>query len=100
MGAVAAKYADEIIVTSDNPRAEDPALIIEQIVAGFPEGFSSYQVEQDRERGIAAGINSAEKGDIVIIAGKGHEDYQILGEKVIHFDDYEVVAGITGRKSG
>lgn len=100
MGAVAAKYADEVIVTSDNPRDEDPALIIEQIVSGFPEEFSSYQVEPDRERGIAAAINNAEKGDIVIIAGKGHEDYQILGKKVIHFDDYEVVAGITGRESG
>ncbi|MEN8222629.1 MAG: UDP-N-acetylmuramoyl-L-alanyl-D-glutamate--2,6-diaminopimelate ligase [Acidobacteriota bacterium] len=100
MGAVAAKYADVVIVTSDNPRDEDPSNIIEQIVAGFPTGFTSFQVEQDREDGIAAGINSAEKGDIVIIAGKGHEDYQILGKKVIHFDDYEVVARLTGRKGG
>ncbi len=100
MGAVAAKYADKIIVTSDNPRSEDPALIIEQIVSGFPPGLTSYRVEQEREKGIAAGINIAKKGDIVIIAGKGHEDYQILGKDVIHFDDYEVVAGLVGRKGG
>jgi len=95
MGAVAAAYADEIIVTSDNPRDEDPAAIVREIVAGFPDGFKSYQIEQDRAKGIAAGINLASKGDLVIIAGKGHEDYQILGKKVIHFDDYEVVADLT-----
>jgi len=96
MGAVAAKYADRVIVTSDNPRDEDPVVIIDQIVAGFPKGFTSYRVEPDRETGIKAGIDSAEKGDIVVIAGKGHEDYQILGKKIIHFDDYEVVRKLTG----
>lgn len=99
MGAVAAKYADELIVTSDNPRDEDPGSIIEQIIAGFPSGFRSYRIEEERERGIAAGINIASEGDVVIIAGKGHEDYQILGEKVIHFDDYEVVSNLTGGES-
>lgn len=99
MGAVAARYADEIIITSDNPRDEDPGSIIEQIIAGFPAGFKSYQIEVDREKGIAAGINIASKGDVVIIAGKGHEDYQILGGEVIHFDDYEVVSNLTGVKS-
>ena len=99
MGAVAAKYADELIVTSDNPRDEDPGSIIEQIIAGFPAGFNSFRIEEERERGIAAGINIASEGDVVIIAGKGHEDYQILGEKVIHFDDYEVVSNLTGGKS-
>ncbi len=100
MGEVAAKYADEVIVTSDNPRDEEPALIIEQIISGFPRGFTSYQVREERESGISAGIKSAEKGDIVIIAGKGHEDYQILGKNVIHFDDYEVVSRLTERKNG
>ena len=95
MGAVAAEHADEVIVTSDNPRDEDPGAIIKQIVAGFPDGFKSYQIEKEREKGIAAGINIATKGDVVIIAGKGHEDYQILGKEVIHFDDYEVVAKLT-----
>ena len=95
MGAVAAEFADEVIVTSDNPRDEDPGDIIKQIIAGFPDGFKSYQIEKDREKGIAAGINIAAKGDVVIIAGKGHEDYQILGKEVIHFDDYEVVAKLT-----
>ena len=98
MGAVAAEFADEVIVTSDNPRDEDPGDIIKQIIAGFPDGFKSYQIEKDREKGIAAGINIAAKGDVVIIAGKGHEDYQILGKEVIHFDDYEVVANLTEAK--
>ncbi len=98
MGAVAAKYADEIIVTSDNPRKEDPGSIIEQIVEGFPPGFSSYHIEEDRKKGIAEGIDVAGIGDIVIIAGKGHEDYQIFGEKMIHFDDYEIVRDLVEAK--
>ncbi len=98
MGAIAAKYSDKVIVTSDNPRDEDPGSIIEQIIAGFPKEFRSYKTEKDREKGIAAGIDMAEKGDVVIIAGKGHEDYQILGKKVIHFDDYEVVINLMEEK--
>jgi len=98
MGAVAACYADEIIVTSDNPRDEDPELIIKQIVAGFPKNFNSYQIEIDRKKGIALAMKKAGKGDIVIIAGKGHEDYQIIGSKTIHFDDYEIVRNYIGGK--
>lgn len=100
MGAVAARFADHVVVTSDNPRDEDPEQIIRQVVAGFPGEFSSYQVEPHREKGIAAGIKRARKGDIVIIAGKGHEDYQILVDQVIHFDDYEVVSRLTGGGNG
>jgi len=100
MGAVAARLADYVVVTSDNPRDEDPEQIINQVISGFPPGFSSYQVEPDREKGIAAGIGGAGRGDIVLIAGKGHEDYQVLGEKVIHFDDYEVVSRLTGGGRG
>ncbi len=99
MGAVAACYADEIIVTSDNPRDEDPELIVEQIVAGFPIDFDSYQIELDRKKGIALGIKKAGKGDIVIVAGKGHENYQVTGKNVIPFDDYEVVRNYIGGNS-
>ncbi len=98
MGAVAAKYADVVVVTSDNPRDEDPDSIIEQIVSGFPSGFKSFHMETDREKGIATGIELAEKGDIVIVAGKGHEDYQIFNDRIIQFDDYKVVLNLTGVK--
>ena len=88
MGRIAAEIADVAFVTSDNPRTEDPAAIIREILSGIPEEYS-YLVEQDRSEAIRMAIEIAEEGDVVIIAGKGHEDYQILGKKKIHFDDRE-----------
>lgn len=88
MGRAAAELSDHVIVTSDNPRTEDPARIIEDIRAGI-DG-RAYEVEPDRARAIAAGIAMASAGDIVVIAGKGHEDYQIVGRAKIHFDDREM----------
>jgi UDP-N-acetylmuramyl tripeptide synthase len=79
MGAIASKLADEVIVTSDNPRSEDPLKIIRQIQAGLSEPFA---IEEQRDTAIKMSINSAHSGDIVLIAGKGHEDYQeIAGVK-------------------
>lgn len=100
MGEVASKYADIVIVTSDNPRDEDPETIINQIISGFLPGFKNYHVEVDRERGIWKGIKTAGKKDIVIVAGKGHEDYQIFKDRIIHFDDYEIVNKSIGRIDG
>ncbi|MFQ6537585.1 MULTISPECIES: UDP-N-acetylmuramoyl-L-alanyl-D-glutamate--2,6-diaminopimelate ligase [Aphanothece] len=88
MGAIAARLADRVVVTSDNPRTEDPARILEDVVAGIPAG-TDLQVEGDRATAIAMAIASAQAGDLVLIAGKGHEDYQILGTTKIHFDDRE-----------
>jgi UDP-N-acetylmuramoyl-L-alanyl-D-glutamate--2,6-diaminopimelate ligase len=88
MGAIAASESDISIVTSDNPRTEDPLKIIDQILQGFPSG-SAPVVEPDRKKAIHLAIEAAEQGDVVIIAGKGHEDYQILGREKIHFDDRE-----------
>ncbi|MFM7286652.1 MAG: UDP-N-acetylmuramoyl-L-alanyl-D-glutamate--2,6-diaminopimelate ligase [Cyanobium sp.] len=88
MGAIAARLADAVVVTSDNPRTEDPARILEDVVAGIPAG-SNLQVEADRARAIAMAIAAAGHDDLVLIAGKGHEDYQILGTTKIHFDDRE-----------
>lgn len=99
MGKVASEHADIVIVTSDNPRNEDPGSIIDQIIGGFSRGFKNYYIEIDREKGIGKGIEMAGKKDIVIIAGKGHEDYQIFKEKTIHFDDYEMVKNIIGRNN-
>jgi UDP-N-acetylmuramoyl-L-alanyl-D-glutamate--2,6-diaminopimelate ligase len=88
MGAIAARLADVVVVTSDNPRSEDPQRILADVVAGIPAG-RALQVEADRAAAIAASIAAAGEDDLVLIAGKGHEDYQILGSTRIHFDDRE-----------
>jgi UDP-N-acetylmuramoyl-L-alanyl-D-glutamate--2,6-diaminopimelate ligase len=88
MGAIAARLADAVVVTSDNPRTEDPERILADVVAGIPPD-SALQVEGDRARAIAMAIAAAGPEDLVLIAGKGHEDYQILGTEKIHFDDRE-----------
>ncbi len=91
MGEAASKHADFVVVTSDNPRAEDPAAIIAGIVPGFVYGFKNFIVEIDREKAIGRALEMARPGDLVVIAGKGHEDYQIFKDRTIHFDDFEVV---------
>ena len=88
MGAIAARLADAVVVTSDNPRTEDPQRILEDVVAGIAPGVA-LQVEIDRAQAIARAIASASPQDLVLIAGKGHEDYQILGTTKVHFDDRE-----------
>ena len=93
MGAIAEKYADKVIVTSDNPRSEDPQQIITDILAGF-KSVNSVIVEPDRELAIKEAYKLANALDVVLVAGKGHEDYQILGDKTIHFDDREKVREI------
>lgn len=95
MGALAAEGADRVIVTSDNPRTEDPRVILEQILAGVPASQRhKVTVEPDRAAAIALAVAEAKPGDALLIAGKGHEDYQILpdgsgGVTKIHFDDRE-----------
>jgi len=89
MGAAVAELADLAVVTSDNPRTEDPDAIIRMILDGVPE---PHFVHRDRRTAIRAAIADAAPGDIVVIAGKGHEDYQILGTTKIHFDDREQAA--------
>ena len=92
MGRIAAQYGDVVYVTSDNPRTEDPVQIVKDVEAGVKEGLregSHYEVIVDRREAIQHAIKNAKPGDIVLIAGKGHEDYQILKDKTIHFDDRE-----------
>lgn len=86
MGEIAYKLADRVIVTSDNPRSEDPQKIIADILAGIGR-LSSVEVEPDRAKAINAAIFNATTDDVIIIAGKGHETYQILGKTTIDFDD-------------
>ena len=92
MGRIAAKYGDKIYVTSDNPRTEDPVQIVKDVEVGVKEALrdgTSYEVIVDRREAINHAIHDAKAGDIVIIAGKGHENYQILKNETIHFDDRE-----------
>jgi len=88
MGRIVAQLADWPVVTSDNPRTEDPAGILSDILAGIP-ATASPTVEVDRRTAIRQAILEAKAGDCVVLAGKGHEDYQILGTTKIHFDDRE-----------
>lgn len=92
MAAAAAKYADLLIVTSDNPRDEDPEEIIAEILTGLEGTNVPYEVVVDRKAAILKGMQLAKKGDVLVLAGKGHEDYQILaGGKHIHMDEREIV---------
>ena len=92
MGAAAAKYADICIVTSDNPRNEKPESIIDEIMPGIPA--EKQQRITHRAEAIRKAMDIARPGDVVLIAGKGHEDYQIIGDKTIHFSDTEMVKQI------
>jgi len=95
MARVAEELADRVIVTSDNPRTEGPSAIIEEIVAGFSErGRARVRIEPDRRRAIAAAVDEARAGDLVLIAGKGHETYQVVGTERVHFDDVETAAEV------
>ena len=93
MAAVACEGSDVVIITSDNPRTEDPRKIIDEILAGVPAGRrDEVIVEPDRAAAIIKAISGAQPEDIVLLAGKGHEDYQILGRQKRHFDDREHAA--------
>ncbi len=91
MGAIAASFSDVCIITSDNPRTEDPQRIIEDILAGTRQGNAEHIVELDRRKAIELALSQARKGDFVLVAGKGHETYQIFKDRTVHFDDREVV---------
>ena len=88
MAAISARLADRLVITSDNPRTEDPQQILDDVVSGVPAG-SDLHVNADRAAAIATAVAEAAINDLVLIAGKGHEDYQILGTEKIHFDDRE-----------
>lgn len=92
MGEVVAKNADLLIVTSDNPRTEDPDAIIDEIVAGIEPTGTPYIRITNRREAIHYAVRHAQPGDIILLAGKGHEDYQVLGTDKVHFDEREVVA--------
>ncbi len=89
MGAVAARYADHTVLTSDNPRREDPEAILAEIRAGMPPD-TAYEIIVDRAQAIRAALDGAKPGDVVLIAGKGHETFQEFANRMVPFDDREV----------
>lgn len=96
--ARAASLADVVVVTSDNPRTESPQSIIEEILAGLPAGFSAFHVDPERRTAIEWALSEARAGDCVLIAGKGHEPYQIIGRENFPFDDRDVVRELLAKQ--
>jgi len=106
MGEVAGRLSDLTVLSSDNPRTEDPLKIISDIVVGLQKTNGKYLIEPDREKAIAMSMDEARAGDIVLLAGKGHENYQILADRALEFDDREMARralrerGFEGPKNG
>ena len=98
MGEIVARLGDIPIITSDNPRSEEPYSILKEVEAGVKPVTKNYEMIVDRKEAIRKAIEIAEPGDSIIIAGKGHENYQILRDKTIHFDDAEAAEEILGEK--
>jgi UDP-N-acetylmuramoyl-L-alanyl-D-glutamate--2,6-diaminopimelate ligase len=94
MGAAAAEASDQVVLTSDNPRSEEPLSILMDALVGIRRFDTPHIIEVDREKAIQKAISLARAGDVVLIAGKGHETYQVLGERTVHFDDREVARKI------
>lgn len=98
MGRIAQANADLVIVTSDNPRTEDPMEIIDEILTGMHKGLGPVQVIENRPKAIEWAIEHHEDGDVIVLAGKGHEDYQIIGTTKHHMDEREIVAEVLNRR--
>ena len=103
MGMVAARLSDVVVITSDNPRSEDPQRIIEEIKRGIPAGPSGgrapdIQTVVDRREAIEQAVDQSHSGDLVLIAGKGHEKYQQFGDRVLPFDDGAVARAALARR--
>jgi UDP-N-acetylmuramoyl-L-alanyl-D-glutamate--2,6-diaminopimelate ligase len=95
MAKLAGALADLTVVTSDNPRTENPEAIIDEIMAGLPPGAPSLRLT-DRREAIGAALDEAQAGDTVLLAGKGHETYQVIGTQYRPFDEAEIVRGLVG----
>ena len=91
MGESASIYADYVIVTSDNPRTENPRQIIDDIMMGMPSGRTTTKIIENRSEAIKFALSIAEKDDIIVLAGKGHENYQIIGKEKFPFDEREII---------
>ncbi len=99
MGKIAAAMSDFVIATSDNPRSENPDGILKDIESGLLRGRAPYVIEPDRRQAIDTAVAMAEENDVVVIAGKGHEDYQIIGSRTLPFDDREVAGELIRKRN-
>lgn len=99
MGEIGARLSDIAIITSDNPRTEDPNKIIDMILAGIPDKTNCL-VEENRRKAIRMAMELARKDDIIVLCGKGHETYQIIGTEKTHLDEREEVAAHLREKKG
>jgi len=95
MGKIASDNSDKVIITSDNPRNEEPMLIIDEIIKGIKK--KNYIVIEDRAKAIEFAIKDSPKNSVILIAGKGHEDYQIIGNEKKHFSDQEIAKEILNK---
>ena len=98
MGAIAARLADLAVVTTDNPRTEEPVRIIDDILEGMRDTATPYAVVEDRAAAIRWAMEQAREGDVIVLCGKGHEDYQEIGRKKYHLDEREIVASVLARE--
>ena len=103
MGRIAGEIADVVVITNDNPRTENPDDILDQVESGVLEAMEkepciSYLRIRDRREAICRAISLAQDGDVVVIAGKGHEAYQVFADKTVHFDDFEEAQSDSGQK--
>jgi len=98
MGRIGVQIADMAVITSDNPRTEDPQAILADILRGVPEDKKNYKVEENREKAIHYAMDIAGKDDIIVLAGKGHETYQVIGNVKHHMDEREIVAHYLAEK--
>lgn len=100
MARAACGASDAVIVTSDNPRGEDPQKIVDDILQGVPKGWAGdLKVELDRRAALSIALQSAREGDVILVAGKGHEDYQLIGSQRLNFSDALVIRELVGEKS-
>jgi UDP-N-acetylmuramoyl-L-alanyl-D-glutamate--2,6-diaminopimelate ligase len=98
MGEAAGSLSSLVVLTSDNPRSEDPLRIINDVVVGLQKVSAKYRIEPDREQALEIALEAAQPGDMVLVAGKGHETYQVLRDRTTEFDDREKTRGILRRK--
>ncbi|MFQ5662490.1 MAG: glutamate ligase domain-containing protein, partial [Terriglobia bacterium] len=98
MGEIAGRLADQVILTTDNPRSEDPVRIINDIVVGVQKVGGNYIIELDRERAFEKAFEQAREGDIVLLAGKGHQDTQVYRDRVEPWSDVEIARRVLARR--
>jgi UDP-N-acetylmuramoyl-L-alanyl-D-glutamate--2,6-diaminopimelate ligase len=98
MGAVAARLSELVIITSDNPRGEDPMRIIEEIQRGLLPSATAHLVVEDRGQAVEKAVELARPGDVILVAGKGHEKYQVIGDQSSPYDDVTVAQAALARR--